>query len=50
MFINNDGMAKEIKTSKIMQFEDLKKIFDDFILNVLNKKPSNGKNLNEICI
>ena len=32
-----------------MQFEDFKKIFDDFILNVLNKKPSNGKNLNGIC-
>lgn len=44
-----EKLAKEIKTSKIMQFEDFKKIFDGFILNVLNKKPSNGKNLNGNC-
>ena len=44
-----EKLANEIKADKIMQFEDFKKIFDDFILNVLNKKPSNGKNLNGIC-
>lgn len=44
-----EKLAKEIKVGNIMQFEDFKKIFDDFILNVLNKKPSNGKNLNGIC-
>ena len=44
-----EKLAKEIKAGKIMQFEDFKKIFDNFILNVLNKKPSNGKNLNGIC-
>lgn len=41
-----EKLANEIKAGKIMQFEDFKKIFNDFILNVLNKKPSNGKNLN----
>lgn len=44
-----EKLASEIKAGKIMQFEDFKKIFDNFILNVLNKKPSNGKNLNGIC-
>lgn len=44
-----EKLANEIKAGKIMQFEDFKKIFDDFILNVLNKKPSNGKNLNGSC-
>lgn len=44
-----EKLANEIKAGKIMQFEDFKKIFDNFILNVLNKKPSNGKNLNGIC-
>jgi len=42
-------LAQEIKADKIMQFEDFKKIFDKFILNVLNKKPSLGKNLNGMC-
>lgn len=44
-----EKLAQEIKTGKIMQFEDFKKIFDKFILNVLNKKPSLGKNLNGMC-
>lgn len=44
-----EKLANEIKAGKIMQFEDFKKIFDNFILNVLNKKPSNGKNLNGSC-
>ena len=42
-------LAKEIKEGKIMKFENFKKIFDDFIVNILNKKPSNGKNLQGKC-
>ena len=42
-------LAKEIKEGKLMKFEDFKKIFDDFIVNILNKKPSNGKNLQGKC-
>ena len=38
-------MAKEIKQGKIVTFADFKKIFDDFITNILNKRPSQGKNL-----
>ena len=30
-------------------FEDFKTIFDDFIVNVLNKRPSAGKNLKGLC-
>jgi len=44
-----EKLAKEIKEGKIMKFEDFKKIFDDFITNILNKKPSQGKNLNGKC-
>lgn len=40
-----EKLADEIKNKKIMMFEDFKKIFDDFIVNVLNKRPSQGKNL-----
>ncbi|MBR1681309.1 DDE-type integrase/transposase/recombinase, partial [bacterium] len=40
-----EKLAREIKEGKILQFEDLKKIFDNFVINVLNKKPSQGKNL-----
>jgi hypothetical protein len=40
-----EKLIQEIKSGKIMRFEDFKKLFDDFILNVLNKKPSQGKNL-----
>lgn len=40
-----EKLAVEIKKGKIMPFDDFKKIFDDFIVNVLNKKPSRGKNL-----
>ena len=36
-------LAREIKAGKIMQFEDFKKLFDDFVINVLNKRPSQGK-------
>ncbi len=40
-----EKLAKEIKAGKIMPFDKFKTIFDDFIINVLNKKPSQGKNL-----
>lgn len=40
-----EKLAEEIKKGKILPFEKLKLVFDDFILNVLNKKPSQGKNL-----
>ncbi len=40
-----EKLALEIKTGKIMQFCKFKALFDDFIINVLNKKPSQGKNL-----
>lgn len=41
-----EKLAKEVKENKLMQFEDFKKVFDDFIVNVLNKRESKGKNLN----
>ena len=44
-----EKLAKEIKDGKIMKFEDLKELFDKTIINILNKKPSNGKNLNGRC-
>ena len=40
-----EKLAKEIKAGKIIPFEKFKTIFDDFIINILNKKPSRGKNL-----
>lgn len=36
-------LAKEIKSGKIMMFKQFKNIFDDFVINVLNKRPSQGK-------
>lgn len=44
-----EKLAKEIKDGKIMKFEDLKELFDKTIINILNKRPSNGKNLNGRC-
>ena len=44
-----EKLNKEIKNGKIMQFEEFKKLFDDFIINILNKKPSQGKNLLGKC-
>ena len=38
-------LKQEIKQNKICTFEEFKNIFDDFVSNVLNKLPSNGKNL-----
>lgn len=41
-----EKLAKEIKDGKIIPFEQFKKVFDDFIVNILNKRPSKGKNHN----
>lgn len=40
-----EKLAREIKEGKIMPFGNFKQLFDDFIINVLNKRPSSGKNL-----
>lgn len=39
-----EKLAKEIKNGKIIPFEQFKEVFDDFIICVLNKRPSKGKN------
>ncbi len=39
-----EKLKKEIKDGKILKFEEFKEIFDDFIVNVFNKMPSQGKN------
>lgn len=44
-----EKLAKEIKNGKIIPFEDFKIIFDKFIVDVLNKRPSEGKNLKGLC-
>jgi hypothetical protein len=44
-----EKLKTEIKNEQIMPFEDFKTLFDDFILNVLNKIPSNGKVLQGKC-
>lgn len=44
-----EKLKTEIKNEQIMPFEDFKTLFDDFILNVLNKMPSNGKVLQGKC-
>lgn len=41
-----EKLADEIKKGKILPFEKFKAVFDDFIVNVLNKRPSAGKNHN----
>ena len=44
-----EKLASEIKNGKILKFDDFKEIFDKFITNILNKKPSQGKNLKGKC-
>jgi hypothetical protein len=39
-----EKLRKEIAQGKILKFEEFKEIFDDFIINVFNKMPSQGKN------
>lgn len=40
-----EKLADEIKKGKLIPFNTFKEIFDDFIVNILNKRPSQGKNL-----
>ena len=44
-----EKLASEIKAGKILPFEKFKAVFDNFIVNVLNKRPSQGKNLHGLC-
>jgi len=44
-----EKLKKEIKNGKLFDFETFKTIFDDFIINIFNKKPSQGKNLKGLC-
>lgn len=40
-----EKLADEIKKGKLIPFNTFKEIFDDFVINILNKRPSQGKNL-----
>ena len=40
-----EKLAKEIKAGKIIPFNEFKEVFDDFVINILNKRPSQGKTL-----
>src|SRR5574344_2097080 len=44
-----EKLKDEIKNDKIMQFDEFKTVFDDFIENTLNKMPSKGKVLQGRC-
>ena len=44
-----EKLANEIKENQLMNFDEFKMVFDDFILNVLNKMPSKGKILQGRC-
>lgn len=44
-----EKLKNEIKNEQIMQFDDFKKIFDRFIKEYLNKRPSKGKVLQGRC-
>ena len=44
-----EKLKKEVKQKKILEFSEFKVIFDDFIENILNKMPSNGKVLRGKC-
>lgn len=44
-----EKLAREIKAGKIIPFKDFKILFDKFIVDVLNKRPSEGKNLKGLC-
>ncbi len=44
-----EKLKDEIKADRIMPFDDFKRLFDDFIENYLNKKPSKGKVLQGKC-
>ncbi|MEE3349822.1 MAG: transposase domain-containing protein [Candidatus Gastranaerophilaceae bacterium] len=44
-----EKLKKEIKRNQIMEFSEFKILFDDFVKNILNKTPSNGKILKGRC-
>ncbi len=44
-----EKLTNEIKENQLMNFDEFKMVFDDFIPNVLNKMPSNGKILKGRC-
>ena len=44
-----EKLKNEIKNEQIMQFDDFKKLFDRFIEEYLNKRPSKGKVLQGRC-
>lgn len=44
-----EKLKKEVKQNKILEFAEFKTIFDDFVENILNKMPSNGKVLKGRC-
>ena len=44
-----ERLLNESKNERLMNISEFKLLFDDFILNVLNKRPSMGKNLNGKC-
>lgn len=44
-----EKLKQEIKENQIMVFDEFKTVFDDFIVNILNKMPSKGKNLQGKC-
>lgn len=44
-----EKLKNEIKNEQIMQFDDFKKLFDRFIEEYLNKRPSKGKVLQGKC-
>lgn len=44
-----EKLKSEIKNEQIMQFDDFKKLFDRFIEEYLNKRPSKGKVLQGRC-
>ena len=44
-----EKLKSEIKNEQIMQFDDFKKLFDRFIKEYLNKRPSKGKVLQGRC-
>lgn len=39
-----EKLAEEIKQGKVIPFAKFKEVFNDFIINVLNKRPCEGKN------
>ena len=42
-------LTEEIKQGKIMSFDRFKNVFDKYVVDVMNKRPSDGKNLKGRC-